>query len=251
LKASHPLVAPARLAVGFEDRGWDVVTVAIGAVATTDGADGTADATFQLIHARRDVGPQGRTRDVRFSPDGQYLAVGCADAAIYLYGESYSLLAVCRGHSSAITHIDWTEDSCVLRSNCMGHELRFWDVPSGEQITLASACRDLSWSTYTVTLGWHCQGIFNNRADGKGIYSVDRSGDGTLLATADEFGMVNLLRYPCVQAQARGKPNRREFSGHSSSALACRWVRGESHEEVESLLSVGGLDLTLFQWRRK
>ena len=38
----------------------------------------------------------------------------------------------CGGHSSAITHLDWSAASDVLRSNDLGHELRFWDVPSGK-----------------------------------------------------------------------------------------------------------------------
>lgn len=195
----------------------------------------------------------GRVRALRWSPDGCHLCVGSADGGLYLYDGRYALVTVCRGHSSAVTSFDWSEDSSVLRSNCGSHELRFWDVPSGEQITLASACRDLSWATCTVTLGWHVQGIFSSRADGRGVHAVDRSVDGSLLATADEFGHVNLFRYPCVTAAAKGKPNRREFGGHSSAAVGCCWVRGGEtggKEGAETLLSIGGLDLTLFQWER-
>ena len=232
-----------RLAVGCEDGRWDVVRVAH---ANRAGGEMMEPAFSQ----RAEGALRRRVSDLRFSPDGEYLAVGCADSAIYLYDADYRLVAVCRGHSSAITHIDFTEDSCVLRSNCLGHELRFWDVPSGQQISLASACRDLAWATFSVTLGWHCQGIFRTRADGTGVHCVDRSPDGTLLATVDDFGIVNLLRYPCVQAQAKGKPNRAEFYGHASAALACRWAVG-TDGKGESLLSVGGLDLTLFQWTRR
>ena len=89
------------------------------------------------------------------------------------------------------------------------------------------------------------------RADGTGVNGADRSPDGTLLATADDFGQLNLHRYPCVQPEGRGKPpNRRSFGpgkdgAHASAALACKWASDEM------LLSVGGLDLTLMQWRRK
>ena len=139
-------------------------------------------------------------------------------------------------------HLDWDVHSCVLRSNCLGHELRFWDAPSGQQISHASACRGLEWASFGVTLGWHCQGIFLGRADGTGIHGVDRSPDGTLLATVDATGGVNLHRYPCVQPE-QGKPNRSSFYGHASSALACGWAG-------DQLLSIGGLDLCLFQWER-
>ena len=245
-----------RLAVGYEDGGWEVLRVNLRSDASLAAL---AAAGLERLHRHRQhdqpgsvpgVGPRRRITDLRFSPDAAYLAVGCADAVVYLYAtDDYRLVALCRGHSSAVTHLDWTADSTVLRSNCQGHELRFWDVPSGQQISVASACRDLPWASFGVTLGWHCQGIFRNRADGTGVHSVDRSADGTLLATADDFGAVNLHRYPCVQPQTKLLPsNRREFAGHASAALACRWASsGDAEEEI--LLSVGGYDLTLFQWR--
>ena len=68
------------------------------------------------------------------------------------------------------------------------------------------------------------------------------SGRGELLATVDATGGVNLHRYPCVQPE-QGKPNRSSFYGHASSALACGWAG-------DQLLSIGGLDLCLFQWER-
>ena len=144
----------------------------------------------------------------------RHRGVGRADAQIALVDAAAGWVEVarCAGHSSAITQLDWTDDGYVLRSNCLGHELRFWDVDpdelrasaTGEQITLASACRDLRWASFGVTLGWHCQGIYASAADGTGVHGVDRSDDGALLATADAYGQVNLLRYPCVARPPRG-----------------------------------------------
>jgi len=242
-----------RLAVGYEDGQWEVLETPS---VTGREAAGSLQTVRPRLSERLDSpfagGPRRRVTDLRFSPDAAYLAIGCADAIIYLYATgSFQLVTMCRGHSSAITHIDWTEDSTVLRSNCQGHELRFWDVPSGQQISVASACRDLPWASFGVTLGWHCQGIFRNRADGTGVQSVDRSPGGTLLATVDDFGSVNLHRYPCVHPQSKLLPsNRREFAGHASAALACRWA-GVSGADGELLLTIGGLDLSLFQWRRR
>ena len=124
--------------------------------------------------------------------------------------------------------------------------------PPSAQITLASACRDLEWATFGVTLGWHCQGIFLGKADGTGIHGVDRSPDGELLATVDATGGVNLHRYPCVQPERRDKPNRSSFHGHASAALACQWVSSAERGKGggDQLLSVGGLDLCLLQWER-
>ena len=108
-------------------------------------------------------------------------------------------------------------------------------------------CRDLPWASSRVTLGYHCQGIYRSRADGAGVHAVDRSADGTLLATSDDLGQVNVFRYPCVQPETAHNPNRRSFTGHASAALGCRWASEGAGEEF--LLSVGGFDLTLMQWR--
>ena len=62
--------------------------------------------------------------------------------------------------------------------------------------------------------------------------------------------VVNLLSYPCVARPPRGgPPNRRSFGAHASAALGCRWVGGGSGGG-DRLVSIGGLDLCVLQWRR-
>ena len=53
---------------------------------------------------------------------------------------------------------------------------------------------------------------------------------------------------PCLQAETKLQPNRVSFAGHSSAATMCRWAMEGSDEIV---LSIGGYDLTMLQWRRK
>ena len=262
-----------RLAIGLESGGWEVVhiaTASLGAKHTTATAfpsSASSSSASPLIafesqvavHAEPASDPPRRVNDLRFSPDARYLAIASADAIIYLHDAidgHYSLVARCCGHSSGITHIDWTTTSDVLRSNDLGHELRFWDVPTGEAISVASACRDLPWATNRVTLGYHCQGIFRNRADGTGVHAVDCSADGDLLVTADDSGLINLFRYPCVRASGRpdapGHPNRKSFAAHASAALDCSWGRdGAGGADDACVVTVGGYDLTLMQWRKR
>ena len=94
----------------------------------------------------------------------------------------------------------------VLRSNDLGHELRFWSMPAGEPITVSRFYRDLPWVSATVTLGYHGQGIYRYRADGTGVHAVDRSADQQLLVSADEIGQLNLFRYPCVKGETPSPP---------------------------------------------
>lgn len=258
-----------RLAVGMDNGAWEVleVTVPRDGGAALHASAMISHSGAASIDADAD-GPSRKIHDARFSPDGRYLALACADAIIYLYdthmppiaggAPGVVPIAQCAGHSSAVTKVDWTTSSDVLRSNDLGHELRFWDVPSGEAIALASACRDLPWATARVTLGYHCQGIFRSAADATSVLAVDRSpalanGGGELLATVDDLGQVSLFRHPCVRLsgvpKVPGAPNRRSFGAHASAALDCQWAAMGGADD-ERIVSVGGYDLTLMQWRR-
>merc|ERR1711865_388438 len=89
--------------------------------------------------------------------------------------KTYMRTAIMKGHSSYITHIDFSANSKYLQTNCGAYELLFWDVRNGKQITSASSLRDQDWETWTCTLGWPVQGIWPPEADGMDVNSVDRS----------------------------------------------------------------------------
>lgn len=79
-------------------------------------------------------------------------------------------------HSSYITHMDISRDSCFLQSTCGAYEILFWDLNSGKQITGgASMLRDEMWKSWTCNIGWPVQGIYPKEQDGTFINAVDRS----------------------------------------------------------------------------
>ena len=191
--------------------------------------------------------------DIKFSPDGKTLAVGSHDNAIYLYGVDFeddgegaikikSPPRTFKKHSSYITHFDFDCKSMYLQSNCGAYELLFSDVSTGRQITSASSLRDEEWATWTCTLGWPVQGIWPPCADGTDVNAVARSGANTMVATADDFGKVKLFRYPAVQKGAGSL----EYRGHSSHVTNIRWTALD-----ECLISTGGNDRCVFQWRHE
>ena len=62
--------------------------------------------------------------------------------------------------------------------------------------------------------------------------------------------IASLIR--CVKGETPAASNRRSFLAHSSAALGCRWV-GEGPTpppDGQRVVSIGGFDLTLIQWRR-
>uniref|UniRef100_A0A8C1CWU6 EMAP like 2 n=1 Tax=Cyprinus carpio carpio TaxID=630221 RepID=A0A8C1CWU6_CYPCA len=145
---------------------------------------------------------------VKYSPDGAYLAVASHDNFVYIYsvtenGRKYSRVGKCTGHSSFVTHLDWSTDSHFIVTNSGDYEILFWEASSGKHITSADAVRNLEWATSTCVLGFSVFGIWPEGADGTDINAVCRSHDNKLLASADDFGKVHLFSNPCSQPRVR------------------------------------------------
>lgn len=95
---------------------------------------------LQEVAFRKDC--KGECTTIKFSPDSSMLAVGSRDDFVYIYACSLSMSEIgkgrdihasgqctlramhrLKGHSSSITHIDWSYDSRLLQSTCSAYEL--------------------------------------------------------------------------------------------------------------------------------
>lgn len=173
-----------------------------------------------------------------FSPDQRYLAVGSHDNYIYIYDaqDSFSLVGKCKGHSSYITAVDFSQDGQYLRSNCGAYELLFWKIPSCDQDPSGrSNTKSTAWATQTVKFCWSSEGIYPKGTDGTHVNSVTTNADQTLLYTGDDFGLVSVFNNPC-----RFGSIPRSYRGHSEHVT--RVVEGDK------ILSAGGQDKAVLQW---
>ncbi|KAH9120424.1 hypothetical protein LEN26_011110 [Aphanomyces euteiches] len=193
---------------------------------------------------------------VKYTPDGTLLALGSHDQRIYLYNApAYTKRCVLKGHSSSITHIDFSADSKYLQSNCSAYELLFCtfisineqnltiipgDVASGKQITSANTLRDVKWHTWTCTFGWPVQGIWPEEADGTDVNAACRSESHKSLLTVDDNSKINLYRYPSTHPRSKAK----QYSGHASHVTACTFTKGDMFA-----ISTGGADNAVFQFK--
>jgi echinoderm microtubule-associated protein-like 6 len=157
--------------------------------------------------------------EIKFSPLDHFLAIASHDKKLYVYTvpPPHSLddqelwktamkkpKYVFNKHSSAILHLDFTADEKYFQTNCQAYELLFGDAVTGIQKTSASDLskyhgqmteqRDEQWASWTCTLGWPVQGIWQEGVDGSDINAVHRSPQNDLLATAEDSGLVKLFR---------------------------------------------------------
>ena len=85
--------------------------------------------------------------DVKYSPEGNLLAVGGIDKGIdgfmhiFIYdcNNQYKRTKMLKGHQARVTHIDWSADGEYLQSNSAAYELLYHAVESGEHITNISS----------------------------------------------------------------------------------------------------------------
>lgn len=201
-----------------------------------------------------------RIADIKFSPDGMYLAVASADNFVDLYSvnqtdneTSFEHKATFQGHSSYVRKVDWSDNSKTLQSCCGAYELLYWRLFKGEsdeqkwrphQEKTSSKLRDEKWATHDCLFGWPLRGIWPEDSDGTDINAVSRtrgaSSSEGLVATADDFGKVKLFRWPCIVPRAQAK----EYMGHSSHVTNVSFTAGD-----ESLISTGGNDRAIIQWQ--
>ncbi|XP_014471855.1 PREDICTED: echinoderm microtubule-associated protein-like 2 isoform X7 [Dinoponera quadriceps] len=189
---------------------------------------------------------------VQFSPDGSLLAIGSRDNYIYIYqvnddATKYSRVGRCMpkrirrhgGHSSFITHLDWSVDGQYLRSNSGDYELLYWNPGVCRQIPQPSMLRNVDWATHTCVISFETIGIWPEGADGTDVNNCTRSGDGKLLGTGDDFGKVKLFSHPACQP----KSLYHSYGGHSSHVTNVSFLQDDSR-----LVSTGGADTSVLQW---
>ncbi|XP_067680200.1 echinoderm microtubule-associated protein-like 2 isoform X12 [Haliotis asinina] len=199
-------------------------------------------ATREIVSVHSDGSEQIET--IKYSPDGGYIAIGSRDNYIYVYqvsdeGRKYSKVGRCSGHSSFITHVDWSEDSQYLVSNSGDYEVLYWTVSSCKQVTTPASVRDVQWASQDCTLSFNVAGIWPDGADGTDINNCTRSHKQHLVATGDDFGKVNLFKYPCCQPKSSSHASK----GHSSHVTDVGFLFDDSR-----LISTGGRDMSIIQW---
>lgn len=187
---------------------------------------------------------------IRYSPGGEMIAVGIGDGHIdiYLLENSTSSLPmrkrVLKAHTAAVIALDWSEGTGrYLVSESINYELFTWEPHVGTQVKYTAMLRDVEWATQTCSLGWPVIGIWGPTSDGTDITTVCRTrATKNNIVTGDDYGRVNLFRYPVQSHVAEAK----RAAVHGSYVSGVTFLARDSH-----LVSAGGFDGTVVQWRYK
>jgi len=178
-----------------------------------------------------------------FSPDCSRLAIGDHQHLIHIYElPSYQFLKTLKGATGGIISFDWSSDGQVLRVNSEANEILFFNMKAlvydsdGHQKN-----KDTDFSTRNTKNGWGLDGIFPHGIDGSHINSLSEHPNKKLVATGDDWGLVNLYRYP-VMMRSKGV----SYRGHSSQVTRVKFNSDGSY-----LFSIGGYDQTMIQWKSK
>jgi microtubule-associated protein-like 6 len=138
--------------------------------------------------------------DIKFSPNGKYVAVGCHENTIDIYNvETRKRVGICKGASSYITHLEWDTEGKLLMINSGAKEILYFETPRGNRVNIKEQdIEKIAWDTFTSVLGPTCEGIWPPCSDVTDVNATCLAQKSRCLATADDFGLVKLFDYPCV-----------------------------------------------------
>eukprot|EP01022_Parablepharisma_sp_SALTPOND_P026492 TRINITY_DN641_c0_g1_i1.p1 TRINITY_DN641_c0_g1~~TRINITY_DN641_c0_g1_i1.p1 ORF type:complete len:759 (-),score=97.78 TRINITY_DN641_c0_g1_i1:138-2414(-) len=177
-----------------------------------------------------------------YSPNGEYLAVGTHSQSIVVYStDTYAKKGELKAHKSYITSLDWSKDSKYIRSNCGAYELLFFNIETMQQDPSgATNTKEMEWATHNNKIGWNVTGVFPRGTDGSHVNGVAMSANEKLIASGDDWGLVNIYRNPCREgSQAKS------FRGHSEHVVRVKFGLDDQY-----IFSVGGQDKTMMQWKK-
>ena len=195
--------------------------------------------SLDTVHAKKDR--EEPIHEVKYSPNGQFLAAGSHDNYIDVYDVSkqYGRMGVCKGHASFVRHVDWSTDSTILQSNSGDFEQMFWEVPSGKHIAFPADARNVDWATWTCVAGWPVQGIMPRYSMGADVLSCDRSHTRTIVAAGDSVRVPEAVSVPGAQGRGGAHVRRAFLQGDAGAVHVRRHVRnhrggGHDHHAVET-----------------
>lgn len=138
---------------------------------------------------------------IKFSPDGDYFAMGSGDSQIHLYqtsetGNKFCKIGTCVGHTTPVKEIDWSDDSRYLQTQSMNFELLHWRAANCRPLDDLDVIAELNWSTHNCTIGFNVIGLWSDSIDSALVNHCDRSHEEDLMVSVTDSGYINIFKWP-------------------------------------------------------
>jgi WD40 repeat protein/Ca2+-binding EF-hand superfamily protein len=168
-----------------------------------------------------------------------------SDSSVLQYGTNNGLLIVSVDTGAAVGLAAASKEALNYNDRVSRGEI---DVTTNKfhaglaaQAIMSSAAttyKDEKWASYTVPMGWACQGIYSPGSTQGSIRGVCRSGDNSLLCTADIYGRTNIFKWPPVLPTAPTADGEGDANVASSSAS----VTSLSSNNTDNKNSIDGME---------
>lgn len=199
--------------------------------------------TLNILHSARDT--RFPVTFLQFSPEGESLAVGTADGAIYVYSihDDYELIARCTRHVKAICGIDFSSEGEWLRSNSIDGELYYFNVDDGAYQSNIASMRDVAWATQNCYYTWHSRGVHSHPSSASAITccATPLSGafDRNRIVAGSNLGELTAYAYPAAKDVA----DHYRYPAHCHAVVQVKFTF-----DGQFLLSAGQSDRCILQW---
>jgi WD40 repeat protein len=188
--------------------------------------------------------------DLQWSPDNKYLAAAHGDGHCYVIAVTSGsndkiTLKAWKGltHRAAPSHCQWSADGNMLKCLTRDYEVAHWWLDftkkTAEFLTRIPDPDKVKWHNDPLVAGWDVQGLYQKGWDGTDLNDCAVTSDNTLIASGDDFGTVRLHNYPAVDTEACNA-----YNGHAEFVVGVDFLADDSR-----LISVGGADMSIFQWK--
>lgn len=191
---------------------------------------------------------------MRFSHDSLSLAVMHMDSNGYIFGinpkyDGTNVLAKMWPkpikHTGAPVHCQWNVDGTFLKTFNRNYEVCHFKVDKKKKaVKFHPNVTDpdvVEWYGDPLLAGWDVQGMYQSGWDGTDLNELAITPDHKYISSGDDYGCVRLHNYPAMK---RDESANKRYYGHAEFVVNIKFV-----PDGTQLISVGGNDQTIFQWK--